>query len=67
MNPNKKSVKCENCGSDSVLEVVPDSFDDAPAGFTVTRTCSGQCQKAYWPMTAQEMHKRTGLPVTGWS
>ena len=66
MNPNKKSVKCDNCGGDAELVVVPDGFDDAPATFTVTRTCGGQCQKAYCQMSAQEMHKRTGLPVTGW-
>ncbi len=67
MNPNKKKVKCEKCGSDAELEVVPDSFDDAPATFTITRTCSGQCPKTYQRMTAQEMHEKTGIPLTGWS
>ena len=28
MNPNKKTVKCEICGSDAELEVVADGFDD---------------------------------------
>ena len=41
MNPNKKTVKCEMCGSDAELEVVADGFDDAPTSFTITRTCSG--------------------------
>ncbi len=67
MNPNRKTVKCELCGSDAELLVVPDGFDDAPTSFAVTRTCSGPCKKRYWPMTAQEMHERTGLPLTGWS
>ena len=40
MNPNKKTIKCEKCGSDAVLEVVADGFDDAPASFTMTHTCS---------------------------
>ena len=65
MSPKKK-IKCEKCGSDAELEVVPDGFDDAPAAFGITRTCSGPCQKAYGHMTAQEMHKKTGLPLTGW-
>ena len=49
------------------MAVIGDSFDDAPASFTVKQTCSGKCGKAYWPMTAQEMHEKTGLPLTGWS
>ena len=61
------SVKCELCGSDAELLVVSDGFDDAPTSFTITRTCSGPCEKRYLPMTAQEMHERTGLPLTGWS
>ncbi|MEQ1864537.1 MAG: hypothetical protein ABL996_07770 [Micropepsaceae bacterium] len=67
MVPNKKNIKCERCGSNALLEVVPDGFDDAPASFTITRTCSGHCPKAYGPVTAQEMHDKTGLPLNGWS
>ena len=36
-NQKKKKVKCEKCGMDAELEVVPDGFDDAPATFTITR------------------------------
>ena len=67
MNPNKKTVKCEICGSDAELEVVADGFDDAPTSFTITQTCSGPCEKTDCPMTAHQMHERTGLPLTGWS
>lgn len=67
MHPNKKKIKCEMCGSDATLEVVPDGFEDAPETFVITRTCHGSCKKAYGPMTAQEMHEKTGLPLTGWS
>ncbi len=67
MNLNRKTIKCEVCGSDAELAVIGDSFDDAPASFTVKQTCSGKCGKAYRPMTAQEMHEKTGLPLTGWS
>ena len=45
MNPNRKTVKCELCGSDAELLVVSDGFDDAPTSFTITRTCSGPCEK----------------------
>ena len=66
MIPNKKTVKCEKCGSEAVMEVVPDGFHDAPERFTITQTCSGSCEKTYARMTAQEMHEKTGLPLTGW-
>ena len=33
MNPNRKTVKCETCGIDGELLVVPDGFDDAPTSF----------------------------------
>ena len=67
MNPSEKQIKCERCGHDAVLKVVPDGFDDAPEKFTITRTCSGPCEKTYTKMTAQEMNKNTDLPLTGWS
>ena len=63
----KRKVECETCWRNAVQEVVADDLDDAPANFTMTRTCSGQCPKTYLYMTAQEMHKQTGLPLTGWS
>ena len=66
MVPNKKRIACEGCGSEALLEVVPDGFDDAPARFTITRTCSGGCKKTYAPVTAQKMRELTGLPVSGW-
>ena len=40
---------------------------DAPATFIIKRTCGGPCEKTYRPMTAQQMHETTGLPMTGWS
>jgi hypothetical protein len=64
---NKAAIKCERCGSKAELLVVADGFDDAPKSFTITRTCSGGCPKGYAPVTAQEMHERTGLPLSGWS
>ncbi len=66
MMPNKKTITCEICGSEAELEVVPDGFADAPASFTITRTCTGGCRKIYIPMSAQKMHEETGLPLTGW-
>ena len=64
---NRKTDKCEICGSDADVHVVADGFDDAPASFIIKRTCSGPCEKTYRPMTAQQMHETTGLPMTGWS
>ena len=64
--PNKKKIKCERCGEDAVLEVVPDGFEDAPESFMLVRTCSGACDKTHQSMTAQEMHDWTGLPLRGW-
>lgn len=67
MVPNKLKTKCEHCGLEAEIEVVPDGWADAPASFVITRTCHGPCEKAYMPVTAQEMHKITGLPLSGWS
>ena len=67
MNPNRKTTKCEVCGGNAELQVVPDRFDDAPKKFTVVRKCSGGCKKIAWPMTAEKMSEMTGLPLTGWS
>ena len=66
---NRKTDKCEICGSDAEMHVVADGFDDSPASFTITRTCRGPppCEKTYRPMTALQMHETTGLPLTGWS
>jgi hypothetical protein len=66
MVPNKKTIPCEICGSEALVEVVPDGFYDAPASFVITRTCSGSCKKAYSPMSAKQMHELTGLPLSGW-
>ena len=64
---NRKTDKCEICGSDTEVHVAADDFDDAPASFTIKRTCGGPCEKTYRRMTAQQMHETTGLPLTGWS
>ena len=66
---NRKTDKCEICGSDAEVHVVAVGFDDAPASFTITRTCRGQrpCEKTYRQMPAQQMHETTRLPLTGWS
>ena len=64
---NRKTGKCEICGSDAEVHVRAEGFDDAPASFTITRTCSGPCEKTYLGMTAQQMHETTGLPLTDWS
>jgi hypothetical protein len=66
MVPNKKTIPCKTCGKDTLVEVVPDGFYDAPASFVITFTCSGSCEKAYAPMSAQKMHELTGLPLSGW-
>jgi len=63
---NQLRVKCAACGADAILEVIPDGFDDAPATFVMTHTCSGSCRKLYDPISAEEMNRRTGLPLTGW-
>src|ERR1043166_6634728 len=67
MVPNKRTIKCETCGRDATLEVVADGFDDEPPSFVITRTCSGHRQPKYAPLSAQEMHERTGVALTGWS
>ena len=67
MTPKKTTVNCATCGLPAVLEVVPDNFDDAPESFTLTTTCSGACPNRYVTMSAQEMHKTTRLPLSGWS
>ena len=67
MIPNRKTDKCEICGSDAEVHVAADDFDDTPASFTIKRTCGGPCEKTYRRMTAQQMHETTGLPLTGWS
>ena len=67
MIPNKLTIKCERCGSDAVLEVVPDGWDDTPASFTITRTCRGSCPKGYSQVTPEKMHELTGRPLSGWS
>jgi hypothetical protein len=64
---NRKSVRCEVCGSRAELQVVPDDWNDAPASFTITRECTGGCGKTYTPCTPQRMQELTGLPLTGWS
>lgn len=61
-----KHLPCEICGKDSLVEVTGDGFDDAPPSFTITRTCSGGCQKRYASLTPAEMTELTGLPKAGW-
>ena len=63
---NKFQVKCEKCGNTAEIHVVADGFDDAPARFTVTRTCGGGCSKTYTPLTAQQMNETFKLPMVGW-
>jgi hypothetical protein len=46
--------------------VVPDDWNDAPAGFTLTRECFGRCVKTYKKMTPAEMTELTNLPLSGW-
>ena len=62
----KKATKCERCGLPAELEIVQDGFEDTPKLFTLVRTYSGFCEKAYEPITAQEMHRLTKLPLSGW-
>jgi len=66
MMPNKKTITCEICGREAELEVAPDGFANAPASFTITRTCSAHCKKTYMPVSAEKMRELTGLPLTGW-
>ena len=68
MKPNPtKTVPCERCGLDATLEVIADDWDDAPASFTLKRTCGGPCRKTYTRLSPQEMNRLTGIPATGWS
>jgi hypothetical protein len=64
---NRKAIKCERCGKPAQFTVHADGFDDAPANFTATEECDGGCKKRYYPMSAQQMHDLTGLPLAGWS
>lgn len=64
---NRKTIKCSRCGKEASLTVHAVGFDDAPADFTITEECNGRCDKRYYPMSAQEMQKLTGLPLAGWS
>ena len=60
MHP-KKQIVCEGCGAAAELEVIPDGFDDVlPGSYTLTRTCSGSCPKAYSPLTAEQASALTG-------
>lgn len=64
---NRKTIKCDRCGKEGSLTVHADGFDDAPASFTITEECKGPCEKRHYPMSAEEMQKLTGLPLSGWS
>jgi len=55
------------CGLDATLEVVADDWDDAPAGFTLKRTCSGSCGKTYTQLSPQQMNSLAGILTRGWS
>ena len=61
-----KHLPCEICGKDSLVEVVPDGFEDTPPSFALTRTCRGSCKKAYASLSPEQTTKLTGLPVSGW-
>jgi hypothetical protein len=67
MIANKLTTKCERCGAKAEVEVVPDDWQDAPASFTITRTCFGACPKTYASVTPQQMHEITRRPLTGWA
>jgi hypothetical protein len=64
---NKWQGKCDICNGPAEIHVVADGFDDAPSSFVITRTCERGCKKVYVPVSAQEMHQMTKLPLSGWS
>ena len=64
---NRIAIQCDRCGKDGYITVHADGFDDAPTNFTAKQECQGACDPRYVPMTAQQMHDRTGLPLSGWS
>ena len=66
MNPKRKT-QCQSCGSDAEEEIIADDWEDAPASFTLRRTCNGPCKKSYLRMAPNEMHELTGRPLAGWA
>jgi hypothetical protein len=64
--PPTRKMPCEKCGAAATASVTPADWDDAPKSFTLTRECP-VCGKSYMPLTPEQMHESTGLPLTGWS
>jgi hypothetical protein len=64
---NRRIVKCERCGKEGYLTVHAEDWEDSPLSFTMKEECKGPCEPRYSQMTAEEMHKMTGLPLSGWS
>ena len=56
----KKPVRCDECGARAELEIVPDSFDEKPESFTLTRTCEGACKTTYLKLTLEEAEQLAG-------
>ena len=44
-----------------------DRRDDRHEGRAAKQECKGPCEPRYMGMSAEDMHKLTGLPLAGWS
>jgi hypothetical protein len=65
MHTMKRKIACEICGAGAEQEVVPDGFDEVPTGYTLTRTCSERCDKAYGHITPEQATELTGHSWNG--
>lgn len=63
---NKTTGRCPMCGGPADVTVHADGFDDTPPSFTMRITCKGRCVATRIPMTPQQMHETTKLPLNGW-
>lgn len=56
----KKTTVCELCGATATLDVRPDTTGATPTSFSLTRSCSGNCEKTHSALTPAEATELTG-------
>lgn len=63
---NKTTGGWLRCDGPADVTVHADGFEDTPPSFTMRITCKGRCEPTRIPMTPQQMHEKTNLPLSGW-
>ena len=63
----KKTIACEVCGANALLEIAPGGASAEAGGFTLTRTCSGTCVQTHSALTPDEATELTGHAWDGTS